>query len=374
MPLEIREIKTTRELKAFIQFPHRLYRGNPYWVPNLVSDDMNALHWKKNPAFEHCEARYWMAFKDGQPAGRIAAIWNPLYIEKWKSRRMRFGWIEFIDDPAVSSALLEKVETWAREKGMSAVHGPLGFTDLDREGMLVEGFDELGTLATMYNHPYYPDHMERAGYTKDVDWVEYEITLPEDGIETIARVARAAMRRSRVRIKRARSKKELLGYIDQLFDILDETYRDLYSVVPLTRAQEKAYTKQYFDFVSPDFVPMVVDENDRMIAFGLVMPSMSRALQKSRGRIFPFGFVHLLRAMKNNERADLYLIAVKPEYQGKGINAVIMNHMLGVFQERGIRVAESNPELETNHLVQSQWKHFKTRQHKRRRCYIRELG
>jgi len=265
------------------------------------------------------------------------------------------------------------VEKWAMEKGMTSVHGPLGFTDLDREGMLVEGFDKVGTLATMYNYPYYPEHMKKAGYTKDVDWVEYQIRIPAERIETISRIANAAVKRSKVRLLEPRNKREMLRYAGQLFDVLDETYQDLYGVVPLTQAQREAYTKQYFGFIEPDFVPIVVDENDRMVAFGITMPSLSRALQKSGGKLFPFGFIHLLRAFKKNDQADLYLIAVRRAYQGKGINAIIMDRILQVFQERGLYIVESNPELETNHLVQAQWKYFDTRQHKRRRCYICHL-
>jgi len=373
MEITIREVSTLRQLKQFIRCPHTLYRRNPYWVPNLFSDDLNTLRKDRNPAFAHCEARYWMAYRNGKAVGRIAAILNKAHIEKWGQHYMRFGWFDFIDDPAVSSALLQQVETWAVENGLSAVHGPLGFTDLDREGMLVEGFEELGTLATMYNHSYYPVHMEQAGYSKDTDWVEYEIRLPEKLDDTIARVARAAQERSKVHLLEARSKKEMLKYAGQLFEVLDEAYQDLYGVVPLTAPQRAAYTEQYFGFIKPEFVPVVLDENDRLVAFGITMPSFSSALQKSGGKLFPFGFLHLLWAMNRNNKADLYLIAVRRDYQGRGINAIMMNRMLEVFRTRGIYSVESNPELETNSHVQAQWKFFDKRQHKRRRCYIRHL-
>ncbi|MBN1267168.1 MAG: GNAT family N-acetyltransferase [Anaerolineales bacterium] len=373
MSVQIKEVKTRRELKLFIQFPHTLYRGNPYWVPNLFSDDLNTLRWDKNPAFAHCKARYWLAYVNGHIAGRIAAIMNNAHIEKWGQHYMRFGWFDFIDDPAVSTALLKQVENWALEESKTAVHGPLGFTDLDREGMLVEGFEELGTLATIYNYPYYPEHLENAGYIKDTDWVEYEITIPTEINGTITRVAETAAQRSKVHLLEPRNKKEMLKYADQLFEVLDEAYQDLYSVVPLTPAQRKAYTKQYFGFITPDFVPIVLDENDRLVAFGISMPSLSFALQKSGGKLFPFGFIHLLRAFKKNKKADLYLIAVRRSYQGKGINAIMMDRILKVFHEHGILSVESNPELETNRQVQAQWKFFNTRQHKRRRCYIRHL-
>ena len=317
--------------------------------------------------------KYWLATLDDQIVGRVAAILNHKHIEKWDQRYVRFGWIDFIDDPAVSEALINTVESWALEKGMTAVHGPLGFTDLDPEGMLVEGFDELSTLATIYNHPYYPVHMERLGYAKDIDWVEYEITVPDEPIEKITRAAEVVQRRNKLRLMIAHNKKELLTYADELFNLLDAEYQALYGVVPLTKKQMEAYIQQYLGFVTPEFVPIVLNENNEMVAFGIVMPSLSRALQKSKGRLFPFGFIHLLIALKKNDRADLYLIAVKSEYQGKGVNAILMNHILNVFHKHGFTKAESNPELETNLNVRGQWKLFETRQHKRRRIFIKHL-
>jgi GNAT superfamily N-acetyltransferase len=372
--VQIKEVITLRELKSFIHFPFGLYRGNPNWVPTLQFDELNTLRRDKNPAFEHCEARYWLAYRDGRIIGRVAAILNRRHIEKWGQRYMRFGWIDFIDDPSVSEALMRTVETWAKETGMIAVHGPLGFTDLDREGMLVEGFDELGTLATIYNHPYYPKHMNKLGYMKDTDWMEYELSVPPEPNETIARIAGIALRRNKLQLLELRNKKELLHYARELFQLLDDEYKHLYGVVPLTEKQIGAYIDQYFGFVTPDFVPMVMDQNKRMVAFGVVMPSLSRALQKTKGQLFPFGFIYLLRALRKNSRADLYLVAVRSEYQGKGVNAILMNKMHGVFNKLGITKVESNPELETNQNVQGQWKYYEKRQHKRRRVFIKHLS
>ena len=374
MVVQIKEVVSLKDLRAFIRFPHTLYQGNPYWTPSLFFDEYNTLRRDKNPAFEHCEVKYWLAYREGRIVGRVAAILNHKHLEKWNQRYLRFGWIDFIDDPAVSKALLDAVESWAVEKGMTAVHGPLGFTDLDPEGMLVEGFDELSTLATIYNYPYYPVHMQKLGYSKDIDWVEYEITMPDKPVEKIARAAEIVMRRSKLRLLKIRSKKELLQYADELFNLLDAEYQSLYGVVPLTKKQMEAYIKQYLGFVTPDFVPIVVDENNEMVAFGIVMPSLSRALQKSKGRLFPFGFIHLLKALKKNDRVDLYLVAVKSEYQGKGVNTILMNRMMEVFRKHGYTKAESNPELETNLDVQGQWKLFETRQHKRRRIFIKHLN
>jgi ribosomal protein S18 acetylase RimI-like enzyme len=373
MEVQIKEAKSLKDLRSFIRFPFKLYRDNPNWVPALFIDEYNTLRRDKNPAFEHCEAKYWLAYRQGRIVGRVAAILNHLHIATWGQRYMRFGWIDFIDDPAVFEALMAQVETWAQETGMTALHGPLGFTDLDREGMLVEGFDELGTLVTIYNHPYYVSHMENAGFVKDTDWLEYEITLPPAPDKTIARISDIALRRHKLELLQLRSKKQLLPYAAELFQLFNDAYRHLYGFVPLTEKQVSSYIKQYFDFVTPDFVPIVLNEQNQMVAFAIVMPSLSRALQKAKGQLFPFGFFHLLNALRKNDRADLYTVAVKSGYQGMGVNAILMNSVAKVFNQRGIKKVETNPELETNFDVQGQWKFFDKRQHKRRRCFIKHL-
>jgi GNAT superfamily N-acetyltransferase len=373
MAVELKEVTTRKDLKTFVKFPHILYQANSCWVPSLNFDEMNTLDKEKNPAFEHCQARCWLAYSDGKVVGRVAAILNQKHIELRHERYMRFGWIDFIDDPSVPAALLGAVEDWARETGMDAVHGPLGFTDLDREGMLVEGFNELGTMATLYNYAYYPVHLETLGYGKDIDWVEYEITVPPKPDETIARIADVSQRRCKLKLLQLGNKKQLLKYAPEVFRLLNEAYQHLYGYVPLTDRQMDAYVDQYFGFISPDFVPIVVDQDGRMIAFGIVMPSLSKALQKAGGKLFPFGVLPVLQALKKNDRADLYLVAVRPEYQGKGVNAILMNQMNAVFARLGISRVESNPELETNANVQSQWKYYEKRQHKRRRIYIKHL-
>jgi GNAT superfamily N-acetyltransferase len=373
MAVQIREIKNLKELKSFVLFPQHLYKTDPYYVPSLIPDELNTLRKDKNPAFDHCLARYWLAYLDGRIAGRVAAIYNPLHVEKWKQPYLRFGWIDFIDDYSVSSALLKEVEEWARELGMTAVHGPLGFTDLDREGMLVEGFNELGTLATYYNYPYYQSHMQKSGYIKDIDWVEYEMAVPHELNQTITRIADLAQRRNKLRLLDLSSKKQLMPLANELFSLFNDEYKHLYGVVPLTGRQEQAYIEQYFGFINPDFVPIVVDQNNRMVAFGIVMPSLSRALQKAHGQLLPFGFLYLLWALRKNDRADLMLVAVRSEYQGKGVNAILMNRMHEVFIRFGITKVESNPELETNVDVQGQWKYYQRRQHKRRRIFIKFL-
>jgi ribosomal protein S18 acetylase RimI-like enzyme len=373
MNVEIMEVENRKDLRNFIRFPHSLYKNNPYWVPALDFDEVNTLSPEKNPAYEYCDVKLWLAYKDGQPVGRIAGIINHHAVSKWQQDNARFGWVDFIDDEEVSTALFTQVENWAKEHGMKAVHGPLGFTDLDREGMLVEGFEELGTLATNYNHPYYPAHLDRLGYMKDTDWMEYEITVPNPPNETIERMAHIAARRNHLKLISFKKKKDLIKRAKELFTLLEEAYKQLYGVAPLTEKQVEAYIDQYLGFVKPSYVPIVVDENDKMVAFGIVMNSLSVGLQKSKGQMFPFGFVHLIKALWKNDRADLYLIGVSAEYQGKGVNAMLMNHINHMLVENNVRVVESNPELENNANVQSQWKFFEKRQHKRRRCYIKHL-
>ena len=373
MKIILKEITTKRELRNFIRFPHTLPRENDAWVPPLDMDEMNTLHWEINPAFDHCQARYYLAYQNGRAVGRVAAIYNPLHQETWGQNYLRFGWIDFVEDPAVSKALMDEVESWAMELGATAVHGPLGFTDLDREGMLVEGFHELGTLATRHDQPYYHKHLESLGYQKDVDALEHEVDMTRPLDERISRVAAIARKRYKLRVPEFKNKNELLPYAPQLFEIINEAYSHLYGVVHLTDAQVEVYVKQYFGFIIPDLVPIVVDENDRMVAFTIAMPSLSRALQKGKGRLFPIGFLHLLLAMKRFDRVDIYLGAVRPKYQGRGINAILMEVFYQAVQKYGVKNLHVNPQMETNRPVLEQWEYFNERQHKRRRIYIKHL-
>jgi len=373
MNIEICEVDTHRDLKKFVHFPYRLYAGNKYWVPPLRMDEINTLRRDKNPAFEFCEARYWLALQDGKVNGRIAAIINHRFNEKCGKRYMRFGWVDFVDNFDVSRSLFEAVEKWAHDFDMNSLHGPLGFTDMDNEGMLIEGFEELGTLATIYNHAYYPDHLERLGFRKDIDWIEFEIEPPEQIPEKIDRIADLALKRSKLHLLKIKKAKELLPYAHEIFQVINEAYQDLYGFVPLTDRQIDYYVKQYFGFINPEFVPVVLDTSGHVAAFGITMPSLSRALQKSNGRLFPFGFWHLYKAMKKNDRVDLYLTAVRPELQNKGVNAILIREMNKIYIKHHITRAESNPELESNLKVQAQWRTMRNRQHKRRRCFIKHL-
>ena len=373
MSISIQEVTEKKGLKAFINLPYALYKGNKWNIPLLRFDEEGTLRKDKNPAFDYCEARYWLAYRDGKVVGRIAGIINHAFIEKWKNKYVRFGWIDFENDPEIARLLLDEVEKWAKERGMEAVHGPLGFTDLDHQGTLVEGFEELGTLGALYNHAYYPGIIESCGYEKDADWVEYQITLGKELPEKLITIAGIVQKRLGLTIIKAKRAKEILPYAKAIFELINEAYSELYGVVPLSEKQITYYTKLYFSFIKPEFVSLITDSNGKLAAFAITMPSLSKALQKAKGSILPFGFIHILKALKKNKLADLYLIAVRKDLQGKGVNACLMLEINKAYLEFGIELVETNPELELNIKVQSFWAHYNARQHKRRRCYIKKI-
>lgn len=370
----IKEADSEKLLKDFISFQYDLYKGNDYFIPPLRMDEKKTLKKKTNPAFDFCDAKYWLVYKDGKIAGRIAGIINRKYIEKWKVNEARFGWLDFIDDKNVSSLLLDTVEKWAKAHGMNCIHGPLGFTDMDGEGMLIEGFEEESTLGSIYNYPYYVRHIEDHGYEKDVDWVEYSAKIPEEIPEKIGRIAKIAAERNKLKILKLKTAKEVSKYAYDVFYLINETYKDLYGFVELSDKQIDGYVKQYFSFVRPEYVPLIVDENGRLAGFGITMPSLNRALKIMNGKLLPFGFIRLLREMKKSKALDLYLTAVRTDMQNKGVNAMLIDHIYRICIKNGIKTVETNRELETNLKVQSQWKFFETRQHKRRRCFKKALG
>ncbi len=373
MAVQIREVRTPHELKQFVRFQYTLYRANTFWVPPPRGDELKSLRKDKNPAFEFCDAKYWLAFRDGRVVGRIAGIINRKYNEVWKAKSARFGWIDFVDDKEVSVALLKTVEQWARENSMSSLQGPLGFTDMDGEGTLIEGFEETSTLGAIYNYPYYPAHIEGAGFAKDTDWVEFQVTMHEGIPEKVRRVAEIALERNRLSVLHVKKAKDLLPYAHEIFHVLNDAYKDLYGFVQLSEKQIAVYVKQYFGFILPEYVPVVLDAHGKVAAFGIAMSSLSTALQKCKGRLFPFGFIHVLRALKNARNIDLYLTAVRPDLQNKGVNGILIHEMNKVFVRNKIDKVETNRELEENAKVQAQWRFYEHRQHKRRRCYKKAL-
>lgn len=374
--IEVKKISPTKKnLRKFTQFQIDLYRGNGCYVPPLVSDDVKTLDPKENPAFDFCEAQCFMAYEDGRPVGRVAAIINNAVNKRSGEKSVRFGFLDFEDNPEVSAALMNAVEDWGRERGMTRVIGPLGFTDLDHEGMLVEGFDELSTMATIYNYPYYPEHIERLGYAKDSDWKEFVMDVPDGIPEKMNRVADIVKKRTGLKVKKYTSRKKIKEeYGRALFELVNEAYDQLYEYSPLTDRQIEYYINQYLDLLDLDLVTIIVDEEEKLVGVGISMPSMSRALQKAKGKLFPFGWIPLLKGLKGkNDRVDLLLVAVKPEYQSKGVNALLFQDLIPYYIKRGFKWAESNPEMETNAKVQSQWDYFTHRQHRRRRSYVKNI-
>lgn len=377
MSVEIKKVTTKSELKRFIRFNYEFYKDNPYSVPDLYDDMLNTFSPKKNAAFEFCEADYFLALRDGKIVGRVAAIINRRANEKWNRKTVRFGWIDFIDDMEVSTALIDTVKQWGKERGMTEIEGPLGFTDMDAEGMLVEGFDQLSTMATIYNYPYYPQHMERLGLSKSVDWVEMKIYVPDAIPEKHRRISDIIAKRYNLHIRKLKSKKEVRqsGVAHDIFRLINDAYTPLFGYSRMTERQIDQYVKMYVPVLDLRMVSIVENEQNEIVAVGISMASLSRALQKAKGRLLPFGWYHLLKALmwKRPKVLDLLLVAVRPDYQGKGVNALLFTDLIPVYKELGFEYAESNPELEMNEKVQNQWQYFKTEQHKRRRCFKADI-
>lgn len=377
MSVEIKKVTTKSELKRFIRFNYEFYKDNPYSVPDLYDDMLNTFSPKKNAAFEFCEADYFLALRDGKIVGRVAAIINRRANEKWNRKTVRFGWIDFVDDMEVSTALIDTVKQWGKERGMIEIEGPLGFTDMDAEGMLVEGFDQLSTMATIYNYPYYPQHMERLGLSKSADWVEMKIYVPDAIPEKHRRISEIIARRYNLHIRKLKSKKEVRqsGVAHDIFRLINDAYTPLFGYSRMTERQIDQYVKMYVPVLDLRMVSIVENEQNEIVAVGISMASLSRALQKAKGRLLPFGWYHLLKALmwKRPKVLDLLLVAVRPDYQGKGVNALLFTDLIPVYKELGFEYAESNPELEMNEKVQNQWQYFKTEQHKRRRCFKADI-
>ena len=378
--VQIKRVETKKDLKAFIECHYDLYEGNQYDAPNLYSDELNTLSKDKNAAFDFCEAEYFLALKEGKVVGRVAAIINNKANEKWDKKDVRFGWIDFIDDIEVSKALLKAVEDYGREKGMTSVVGPLGFTDMDPEGMLTWGFDQLGTMATIYNYDYYPKHMEKlGGWEKDNDYVEYRLDVPETAPEKYTKIAEMVEKRYNLHARKL-TKKEIFegGYGKKLFDLINVTYSHLYGFSELSERQINQYVKMYFPLADLDLITVVEDGNkdNQLVGLAITIPSLTRALQKChRGRLFPFGWWYLLRAIKfhKTEVVDLLLIGVLPEYRSKGANSLVFADLIPRYVKYGFKWGETHVEMETNESVQSQWGPLDPTMHKKRRCYRKAI-
>ena len=379
--IEIKKVTSRKELKTFVDFHYDLYEGCPYDVPNLFSDDMNTLSPEKNAAFDFCEAEYYLAYKDGKLSGRVAAIINKRANQKWNRQAVRFGWIDFVDDIDVSTALLKAVEDFGRSRGMKEVVGPLGFSDMDPEGMLTWGFDKLGTMATIYNYPYYPQHIEKMrGWVKDNDYVEFYMEVPDKVPEKYTRIAELVESRYNLHVKKL-TRREVIKehYGRKLFDIINRTYGDLYGFVTLTDRQVEQYVNMYFPLADLNLITVIVDgnKNDEVVGMGITIPSLSHALQKCRrGRLLPFGWWHVLRAIKwhKTDGVDLLLVGFLPEYRAKGANALLFADLIPRYIDYGFKWGESQVEMESNEHVQSQWGPLNPVNHKRRRCYKKTIS
>lgn len=373
MTVEIKKVSNKAELKKFIRFNYKFYKDNPYSVPDLYDDMLNTFSPQKNAAFEFCEADYFLAMREGKIVGRVAAIINHRANETWNKKVVRFGWIDFVDDLDVSRALIDTVKQWGRERGMNEIEGPLGFTDMDAEGMLIDGFDQLSTMATIYNYPYYPEHMNLLGLERSADWVEMKVYIPNAIPEKHKRISAIIAQKYKLHIRKITSRKEIkeTGIAHDIFRLINKAYTPLFNYSQMTERQIDQYVNMYVPVLDLRMVSIVENEQNEIVAVGISMASLSEALQKAKGKLLPFGWFHLLKALKwkRPKMLDLLLVAVRPDYQGKGVNALLFTDLIPVYQELGFEYAETNPELEMNDKVQNQWQYFKTEQHKRRRCF-----
>lgn len=375
MSVDIRVVESKKELKAFVKVPFKIFKGNPYWVPSIILDDMDTFNKKKNPALETAECRLFIAYKDGTPVGRVAGILSHVANEKYNTRNLRFGWFDTPDDYEVAETLFSAVEEWGKELGMETLTGPHGFTDLDPEGMLIKGFEELPTIAVYYNHPYYPEFVEKYGFEKDVDYIELQAKPPTEIPERLQKLAERIKERSNIKLLRFKSKRELRPLIPEVFRLIDETFEELYGTVPISEKQMYHYAEKYFPFVDKELLQVAANEKGEFVGFLLAVPSLSKAFQKAKGRLLPFGWYHILRAVKGKtDIMDLYLAGIKKRYRGQGIDLLMVLEAARAAIRKGFTIAESNPELELNTKIQAQWKHFNPRQHKRRRIYKKKIG
>lgn len=395
--IEIRQVKTKKDLDLFIDFYYDLYRNSEYAVPFMRFDEVGTLRKDKNPSFEFCDAEYFLAYRDSKIVGRVAAIINHRANEQWQKKQVRFGWFDFVDDMSVSQALLQAVEEYGRQHGMTEIVGPLGFTDMDREGMMIEGFNRLATAYVIYNYPYYPQHIEAiGGYEKDNDWMEYRIKVPEITPEKFAKTAQMIERRYNLHVHKFTSK-ELLrqGMGRKVFEILNETYKDLYDFQKLSERQIDQLVNDYIKKADLNLVTAIVDKNyadndacndvdaneiktlgGKMVGFGISFPSFAKALQKTKnGKLFPFGWWHLLKILKwhKTDTVDLLLIGVLPEYRTKGANALIFSDLIEQYRQYGFKWAEAMPQMEANTKMRNQWQYLESEIHRRRRCFKKDL-
>ena len=373
--IEVTEITKKEEFVAFVEFPFELYQGNPYWVPPMKAEELVVMDKEQNPVFNNADAAFFLARKNGQIVGRIAAMINWIEVNNLQKKKVRFGWFDVIDDLEVSKALINAVKDFGKAASMEFMEGPVGFSNLDKAGMLVEGFEEMNTMITQYNYPYYSEHMEQLGMKKLAQWVEYEIKITpfEDSPEKVRRFGDLMLDRYKLKVLHFTKTKQILPYVEQMFTLLEETYNKLQTFVPIQPHQIKHYKEKYFRYIHPEFIKCVADKHGKLVAFVIIMPSFTKALKKANGRMFPWGLFHILKAQYFNKRASFYLIGVHPDYQNKGVTAIIFNEVQKLFNKKGITIVETNPELEENDSIQNMWKNYEHRLHKKRATYTTTL-
>lgn len=370
----MREVSNSQDLMDFIRFPMELYKDNPYFVPPLIQDEKKIWDSKENPALLYSECKKYLALKEGKVLGRIAVMINHKEAKELGIEKVRFGWLDFVDDPEVSEALIAKAVDYAKEHKVSKIEGPMGFTNLDKAGMLVMGYDQLATMIGIYNHDYYPKHMEQLGLKKEKEWVEFEIIFPDVLPEKVTKFSQLIAEKYKLKVVKFNNKKEILPLVEPMFKLLDETYKNLSTYTPITDEQIKTYKEKYFGFIDKDYIVCINDEHDRLISFAITMPSYSKALQKAKGKLFPLGWYHFLQAGKKNDRANFYLIGIHPDYQRRGVTSIIFKEIYDIFKKKGVRFLETNPELEENKNIQLLWQDYNPVNHKRRRTYALDLN
>ncbi len=367
--INIIEVKNQQDLMTFIKFPMELYKNNNHFVPPLINDEKQIWDSKENPALLYSESKQFIAEKNGKIVGRIAVMVNHKEEKELGIRKVRFGWLDFIDDFEVSKALINTAIEYAKSKNIEKIEGPMGFTNLDKAGMLTMGFDKPATMIGIYNFDYYPQHLEKLGLTKDKEWVEFEINFPEVLPEKVEKFSSLVKEKYGLKVLQFKNKKELLPLVEPMFKLLDETYKTLSTYTPISEEQIKTYKEKYFGFINKDYVICIADSNNKLISFAITMPSYSEALKKAKGKLFPFGWYHFLQAGKKNDRANFYLIGIHPEYQRRGVTAIIFKEIYETFKKKGVKYLETNPELEDNKNIQLLWQDYNPVNHKRRRTY-----
>tara|TARA_B100000795_G_C22748858_1_gene418503 strand:+ start:86 stop:1216 length:1131 start_codon:yes stop_codon:yes gene_type:complete len=367
--ITIKEMITKKEMKQFVKFPFSIYKNNPYWVPPIIKEELEVLSKDSNPAFENAEARFFIAIRKGTIVGRIAAIINWYEVKEQKIQKMRFGWYDVIDDIEVSKVLISKVQEIGKENNLVYMEGPVGFSNLDKVGVLIDGFDHIGTMITWYSLPHYKEHLEQLGFVKEKEYLESKFKLSNIDGPYYQRISKLIKHRFKLTSLNFSKTKDIMPYVNEMFDLFNKTYATLSSYVPISNNQIDYFKKKYISFINPDFIKFVVDENGKLVAFGIMMPSFSEALQKANGKLFPFGIFHLLKAKRNVKTVTSYLIGVDPKYQNKGITAIIFSDFTISFNAIGVKTVIRTPELESNSAIHQLWKNFDPQTHKRRRTY-----